>query len=433
LEAIERGVAGRQAAPTLERIGALMAASGEPQRDYPVVHITGTNGKGSTTTMVATLLHARGLHVGSYMSPDLEVLNERILLDGEQIGDDDLRIGLGALAALEVFLMDRGDLKDAPTWFELMTAAAYRHFADQAVDAAVVEVGLGGKYDATNVAHGSVAVVTNVDLDHVAILGPTRADIASEKAGIIKEGATVVIGERDPAIVDIFSERARAVSAQAVWRCGEDFACLSSTVAHGGRVVDIRTPYAVYEDVFLPLLGAHQGDNAAVALSAAEAFFAGPLDEGLVCDALRSVSVPGRLEIVGRRPLVVLDGAHNPAGMSVLRTALEDEFGLFERIIIVVGFLRGREPQAMFDALLTDRVAHVVACAPASLRALPAEDVARAAHGAGLDVSVAEGVKEGLREGVQCAREQDLVVVTGSLKVVGEARVAARRLTSQRL
>lgn len=433
LEAIERGTAGRQAAPTLLRIAALMDAMGEPQRDCPIVHVTGTNGKGSTTTMIARLLQARGLSVGSYTSPDLELLNERIVVDGDSIGEDELRTCLGSLAALEGFLLDRGDLEVAPTWFELMTAAAYRFFSDRAVDAAVVEVGLGGSYDATNVADGAVAVVTNVDLDHVAILGPTRADIATEKAGIIKPGATVVIGESDPAIVEIFSEQARAVGAQSLWRCGVDFECISSTIAHGGRTVCIRTPYSVYEDVYLPLFGAHQGQNAAVALSAAEAFFSGPLDERIVSETLGSISVPGRLEIVGRRPVVLLDGAHNPAGMSVLARALADDFSVFERIILLVGFLREREPDAMLDALGTDRIAHVVACAPANLRALPAHAVAQAARGAGLDVSVTDGVRDGLEAAIARAREDDLVVVTGSLKVVGEARRAARRLASQRL
>jgi dihydrofolate synthase/folylpolyglutamate synthase len=324
LEAIERGDAGRAAEPTLERIGALMAAMGDPQRAYPIVHVTGTNGKGSTTRMISSLLMAQGLSVGTITSPHLETMNERIATNLEPISDDELLELLLALEELEHFVRERGLCEVAPTWFELVTAAAYRHFADAPVDAAVVEVGLGGRWDATNVGDGIVAVVTNVALDHVEILGPTRSHIAREKAGIVKAGATVVLGEDDPELVEIFAEQSAAVGAGALWRRGVDFGLEASRLAVGGRLMDLRTPGGEYRDLFLPLYGAHQGENAAVALSAAEAFFGAPLAPEVVATAFNATRVPGRLEVAHRRPLVLLDGAHNPAGANVLgrRTSL---------------------------------------------------------------------------------------------------------------
>src|SRR5579875_2099207 len=241
LEAIEAGRAGRAALPTLERMRMLCDAMGNPQQDYPAIHVTGTNGKGSTTRLTAALLHAQGLNVGTITSPHLERMNERITRNLVPVDDDALLGLLESLRALERFVLDRSKEAVAPTWFELVTAAGYRYFSDEAVDAAVVEVGMGGRWDATNVIDGHVAVVTNVDLDHVEILGPTRQHIAREKAGIIKAGATVVVGEEDPAIVDIFAAEAASAGAAGLWRRGLDFDCLRNEIAVGGRLVDIRT------------------------------------------------------------------------------------------------------------------------------------------------------------------------------------------------
>ena len=425
LEAIERGAAGRAAAPTLERIAALLAAMGDPERAYPVVHVTGTNGKGSTTRLCSALLGAQGLSVGTYTSPHLEDLNERIVLGGAPIDDVELGEQLAALAALERFLLDTRRLSIPPTWFELVTATAFRWFADVAVDVAVVEVGLGGRWDATNVADAAVAVVTNVELDHVQVLGPTRAAIAREKAGIIKPGSTALVGERDPEIAAIFAEQARSVGAGEVWRRGREFDCTSSRPAVGGRVLDLRTPGASYEDVYLPLFGAHQGDNAAAALAAAEALSGRPLAADLVASAFERVAVPGRLEVVGRHPLLLLDGAHNPAGAAALSAALADDFAALERVVAVVGCLRGREPAALL-AELAGRLDLVVACAPASPRAIAAAEVAAAARELGLRTEVVDAVPEALARALELAGDDDLVLVTGSLYVVGAARAAAR-------
>ncbi|HUZ19556.1 MAG TPA: Mur ligase family protein [Acidimicrobiales bacterium] len=427
LEAIERGIAGRAAEPTLERIATLVAAMDDPQASYPVVHVTGTNGKGSTSRLTAQLLMGQGLTVGTYTSPHLETVNERIALDGVPITDGALANLLGPLQDLEEFLLRRpGGLTMAPTWFELVTAAAYRHFADVAVDAAVVEVGIGGLYDATNVADGVVAVLTNVSLDHVEILGPSVEAIAREKAGIVKPGAIVVLGEDDESVVGIVAEEARRVGAAAVWRRGVDFDCVANRVAHGGRLLDLRTPGASYDDVYVPLHGAHQGDNAAAALAAAEAFFAAPLDEGVVAAAFARTTAPGRLEVVGRRPLVVLDGAHNAAGAHALAAALEEDFAA-ARVVVVLGCLRGRDPAELLDALGRERLAHVVACAPPSPRALPAEEVAAAASGCGVEVTRSESVEAALGLALGAAGRDDIVLVTGSLYLVGAARTLLRR------
>jgi dihydrofolate synthase/folylpolyglutamate synthase len=428
LEAIEAGTAGRAALPTLERITALVSAMGDPQKSCPLLHVTGTNGKGSTTRLAAALLRAQGLSVGTITSPHLEAINERITYNDRPITDEQLTEILRALETLERFLLDRDSAFVPPTWFELVTAAGFRYFADEAVDAGVVEVGLGGRFDATNVGDGVVAAVTNVSLDHVDILGPTTTHIAAEKAGIIKPGAIAVIGEEDEELVGIFAAEATRVGAAALWRRGPDFACLANSVAHGGRLLDLRTPGATYDEVYLSLHGAHQGLNASVALAAVEAFFGAPLAEDVVATAFATAAVPGRLEVVGRHPLVVLDGAHNAAGASVLGAALRDDFAGTGRILLVMGCLRGRDPSELLTAITAavgaSRISHVVACAPSSPRAQPAENVAAAAADLGLSSHLAEDVAEALALGRHLAAEDDVVAVTGSLYVVGSARAA---------
>jgi dihydrofolate synthase/folylpolyglutamate synthase len=432
LEAIESGKAGRAGQPTLERIEALVAAMGEPQGTYPVVHVTGTNGKGSTTRMCSELLVEQGLSVGTYTSPHLERLNERIAYGLQPIEDAALAEVLEVTRETERFVRARHPDQLAPNWFELVTAAGFRWFSDQAVEAAVVEVGIGGRYDATNVADGSVAVITNVELDHTEILGSTRAAIAAEKAGIVKAGAVVCCGEDDPEIVELVADQSRAAGAEALWVRNVDFACDENRVAHGGRLVDLRTPGGSYEELYLPVFGAHQGENAAAALAAAEAFFGSPLQREVVESAFARLSLPGRLEVVGRRPLVLLDGAHNRAGAGALGAALEEDFAGIERIVLVMGCLRGREPAAMLEAIGTGRLEVVLACAPPSPRAVPAEEVAAAASGLGVPAQVFEGAADAVAAALERARPDDLVLVTGSLYLVGAARRVARGLLSAR-
>src|SRR5689334_2440092 len=262
---LERGIGRpasevRKTAPSLSRMEAMLALLGSPQVEYPIIHLTGTNGKTTSVRMITALLATLGLQVGSYTSPHLQEINERIEYNGEPISDDELDEVLRIVALVEPSMLE------PPSFFEILTAAAYRWFADLAVQAAVFEVGVGGTWDATNVADAAVAAVTNVSIDHVEYLGPTRESIATEKAGIVKPGSILVLGETDPDLAAIFIEREPSV----VIRRDRDFGVRSNVRAVGGRVLELYTPEASYADVMLPLHGAYQADNAALALAAVE-------------------------------------------------------------------------------------------------------------------------------------------------------------------
>ncbi len=406
----------RLAPPTLDRMRQLVGLLGDPQGDVPVVHLTGTNGKTSTSRLLTRLLELAGLTVGTYTSPHLESLTERISRNGEPIAEDELAENVAAVAAV-IELMDA-----QPTYFEVLTAVAFRWFADVAVHAAVVEVGLLGRWDATNVADGQVAVVTNVGADHLDYAGSVE-NIAREKSGIVKPGSILVLGETNERLTPYFE----GTEAAEVWRRGEDFAVVDNDMAVGGRLITLRTPTSMYEDLFLNLHGAYQADNASIALAACEAFLGGPLDTALVQEAFETVTSPGRLEVVGRLPLLLLDGAHNEAGAQVLATAIDDEFGEVRRWTLVFGVLTPHDPGAFLDALDLTDVDRVVACASNSPRAVPAAEVAAAAERRGLEVEIAGGVADALARALAGIAEDDGVLVTGSLHVVGEARAAVRR------
>jgi dihydrofolate synthase/folylpolyglutamate synthase len=395
---------------------ALMAVLGDPQESIPSVHVTGTNGKGSTSAMVTALLMAQGLSVGTFTSPNLHRVSERLARNAEPIDDESFLEVLAELASLEVLIGDR------PTRFELLTAAALSWFAAEAVDAMVIEVGLGGTWDCTNVVHGDVAVLTNFSYDHTDVLGPTLEGIAEDKSGIIEAGSHVVVGMAPADLVSIVEAHASSVGAASVWVAGRDFGCEFNDVAVGGRLVTLTTPGGRYPDVLVPLHGAHQGQNAACALAAVEAFFGRPLDPDVVEAAFSAVRVPGRLEVLGRHPLLLVDGAHNVAGMAALGASLSEEFSLYGDTVAVVGMLSGRDPTAMLAALVPAGVSTVVACAPDSSRAIPAEDVALAARSLGLTAHVEPNVRAALALARGMVDADGLVVVAGSLYVVGDAR-----------
>ncbi len=406
----------RRALPTLERMRQLTSVLGDPQRDIPAIHLTGTNGKGSTAAMVSALLAAKGLVVGTYTSPNLSAVNERIARNGEPIDDQSLTDTLAALAALEPMVTDR------PTRFELLTAAALRWFADEAVDVTVLEVGLGGTWDSTNVVDADVAVITNVSFDHTDVLGPTLEGIARDKAGIIKAGSRAVVGETAPELVEVIRSVAEAAGAVELWVRGEEFSCTANRLAVGGRLVDLRTPGGAYDEVLVPLHGAHQGINAACAVAAVEAFFGAPLDEEVLQEGLLAVQVPGRMEVLGRQPLVVVDGAHNVAGMEALSRSLVEGFTVEGPSVAVVGMLSGRDPSAMLAPLRAAGVATVVACAPESPRAQPAELVAEAAASLGMVALRASSVAEAVTLARSRVPDDGLLLVAGSLYVVADAR-----------
>src|SRR5581483_7781654 len=413
---------GRLRAPSLDRIRPLLDLLGRPQADYPLIHVTGTNGKTTTTRLIAHFLSARGLSVGAYTSPHLERVNERMAWGGEAITDDALAEELRIVAVAEAALLDRDGPAARPSWFEVMTAVGYHWFSDLGVQVAVAEVGLGGLWDATNAADAEVAVVTNVSIDHVEYLGSSRETVATEKAGIVKPGATLVLGEPDPGLQGIFLDR----DPGRVLRPDVDFGVLRNAPAYGGRAIDLRTPMGEYPDLYLPLHGAHQAVNAAIALTAAEAFFGEPFPADLVIEALATFRAPGRLEVVGHEPLVILDGAHNAAGAEALVQALEEEFVPAPRTL-VVGLMREKDPTVMLPALGATEADWVLTCPPPSPRAMPAHELADAALELGVDpdrVGVFTSVEDAMARARQVTPEAGQIVVAGSLYLVGAARAA---------
>jgi dihydrofolate synthase / folylpolyglutamate synthase len=415
LESLNVPAGARRGPPTLERIKTLMQYLGSPEIEFPAVHITGTNGKTTTVRVLTELLTTLGLKVGAYTSPHLERVNERMSIDGVPIDDDAFEEMLYAVSLVEQ------SVGVQPSYFDVVTSAAFRWFADEAVDVAVVEVGMGGTWDATNVVDGRVAVVTNVSIDHVDYLGNTREEIAREKAGIVKPGATLVLGETDPGLQAIFEDRGAA----RVFRRNAQFGVARNVLAIGGRLVDLRTPGAEYPDVFLPLHGAYQADNAAIALTAAEAFVNASLPFDVVADAFSRVQSPGRLEVVGRQPLVLLDGAHNVAGAQALRAALAEEWGDALRTL-VVGLLQEKEPHEMLSALgIEDLEGFLVCCRPPSPRALDPAFVAKAAVDLGFPedrIEVVDRAEEAVSTAFLLTPAEGQIVITGSLYVVGAAR-----------
>lgn len=412
-------ITGRITSPTLDRMTTLMSAMGDPQLAFPVIHVTGTNGKGSTTQMITRLLMAHGLTVGTYTSPHLERINERINRNCEPISDEDFAEQIAAVADLETLTGVR------PTYFEAVTAAAYRWLADVAVDVAVIEVGLLGRWDATNVCESQVAVVTNIGIDHTEYAGPTKRHIAVEKSGIIKPGSAVIIGETDPELATVF---ATAGGASNLLR-GDDFDVLENNLALGGRMVDLRTPTTVYPDVFVPLHGRHQGDNAVVALAAVETFFAAPLSGELVTEGFSQVLMPGRFEVLGHQPLVIIDGAHNPPGADTCASVFFEDFDPAGSRILVVGCLKGRDPREMLSALRADEYDVVITCNAPSSRGLPADELTVAAKAMGCDeVIQVDDLHRAIDRALSLAESDDAVLITGSLYVVGAARPYLRKV-----
>jgi dihydrofolate synthase/folylpolyglutamate synthase len=409
-------LAGKYEGLSLDAMSEIAHTWGDPQHAYPAIHITGTNGKGSTARMVTRLLMAQGLTVGTYTIPHLEHYNERLRWNDEPISDEAFAHVLGELADIE------GLLSHTPSHFECLTAAAFAWFAEQAVDVGVIEVGVMGRFDATNIIEADVAVITNVGRDHTDFEGDWRRAIAQEKAGIIKPKSTLVLGETATDLRDVFVGEGPART----WVRGEDFDVTTNRVAVGGRVLDLRTPYHTVDEVFLPLHGGHQGDNAAIALAATEAFFDRPLDPDLVADGFATVEVAGRFEVLGRNPLVIIDGAHNPDGAEAAARVLDDTFTVDGVRVLVVGMLTGRDPADMlrgFDAAQFDLV---IACTPPSPRALPADELAAVARSIGVPARAASTLEEGLDWALRDRSPDDLVLVTGSLYLVGNARTVLR-------
>jgi len=399
---------------SLDAMRQLVAVFGDPQHAFPVIHLTGTNGKGSTARMITALLVEHGLSVGSYTSPHLEKVNERLAWNGEPISDDDLAAVITGVARLTPLSGVE------PSYFELLTVAAFVWFAEIAVDVAVIEVGLLGRYDATNVADADVAVVTNIGQDHTDGLGDWRQRIAAEKAGIVKPESLLVLGETDPQLQATFL----AEGPRAAWRRGDDFDVVEDLPAVGGRVVSVRTPHGTLDELFVPLHGRHQADNVALAVAAVEGFFDRPLDLEIARTALAVVTVPGRFEVMSRAPLVLLDGAHNPQGAMAAADTLATEFDVPGRRVLVLGLLRGRDPLAMLEAFDARRADVLIACTPPSSRALPAEELAAVARMMPVLTEVVADPTTAVQRALSVSTDDDVILVAGSLYLVGAARTA---------
>ncbi|MDN4615145.1 folylpolyglutamate synthase/dihydrofolate synthase family protein [Leifsonia sp. F6_8S_P_1B] len=404
---------------------------GDPQRAYPIVHITGTNGKTSTSRITESLLRAYGLRTGLLTSPHLVRFNERIVIDGEPISDEDLVRNWEDVAPYlemtDAELIEAG--KPPLTFFEALTALAYAVFADTPVDVAVVEVGMGGEWDSTNVGDGQVAVLTPISLDHTKALGDTVAEIARTKSGIIKPSADVVTAVQPPEALDAIRE-AVALSEASLAAQPRDFDVAATRVAVGGQLVTVRGRAATYEDVFLPLYGDHQAQNAAVAVAAVETFLGRgtqPLKTDLVEEGFATATSPGRLQLIGIEPTVLVDAAHNPAGAETLAQAMRSYFD-FDELTFVIGILQDKDARGVVRALAPVATQFFVT-EPASERALPADDLGELLREeVGDEATIVYGdTIDALEAAREWAAEEPrrAVVVTGSIVLVGSAMAYA--------
>lgn len=411
--------------PRVERTRRVLELLGDPQAAYRVVHLTGTNGKTSTARIVESIVRAHGLRTGLFTSPHLERFTERVMIDGEPIDD-----GLVADAWDEISpFVDLVDAElaaagDAPlTFFELLTVLAFVAFADAPVDVAVIEVGMGGSWDSTNTADGDVVVFAPIDLDHADRLGNTIAEIATVKSGIIKPGAAAVSAEQNPAALEVLKAAADARSASLAVE-GDAFGLTAQSLAVGGQQISVQGLAGTYDELYLPLYGAHQGHNAALAIAAVESLIGGaeqPLATDVVADGLAQVTSPGRLQLVGVAPTVLVDSAHNPHGARALVSALEDSFDFDEWGIVLGAF--GDKDIAGIVSTVVPAAAHVFATAPDSDRAADPDALADLVEAAGAHVTVHRDLAEAAEAAREWAAASDrrAVVIAGSVVLAGEA------------
>lgn len=399
---------------SLEPTRRVLDALGRPDTTYRIVHVTGTNGKGSVARMVEALVTAAGLRVGTYLSPEGTV-HERIRIDGRPIDDEALADAVGSVRGAAEHLDAR------LTAFEAVTLSALVAFADAPVDVAVVEVGLLGRYDATNVVDGDVAVVTTVGGDHTDFAPGWQQAVAGEKAGILKPRSQAVLGEIDPSLVAVFE----AEGAESLVRLGEDFEVVDDRVAVGARAASVTTSRGSRFDLVLPVHGSHQALNAAIAVEATESVLHAQLDPDVVEAAFAGLRIPGRIEVVRTEPMVVADGAHNADAATAVGEALAESFVVAGRRTAVVGMLSGRSAGDFLAALNGEfPLDLVVACSLPGPRGAPAADIAAAAEALGIPVVVGDDPVSAVRRAVDLSDGDDLVLVTGSFRMVPAAAAA---------
>lgn len=420
--------------PTLDRITALLDALGSPQLSYPTIHLAGTNGKTTTSRMIDQLLTNLGYRVGRYTSPHLESFTERISIKGEPISAAQM---IATYKDIELYL----DLIDSRqphpiSFFEAMTAMAFVAFAEYPVDVGVIEAGMGGQWDATNVLASQVAVMTPIGFDHMEYLGDTLTKIAQTKSGIFKPESNVVMAAQPAEAAKVLMAQVAKLSA-IPFREGVEFSVKSRALAVGGQMISLQGIHTAIDDIYLPLYGQHQANNAAVALAAVEAFTSVALDEELVRDAFSKVASPGRCEIVYKDPTVIIDAAHNPHGAAAISKTINDEFD-FEMVVGVVAVLADKDVAGILEAL-SKCLDYIVISQSSSTRALPVQALAEIAEKyfraeqieviADLPAAVTYAVEKvslanQVNEGVSA------VLVTGSVVTAGIARTKLKELGS---
>lgn len=441
LDAIEKALLNRwpetRIAPTLERIAALADVLGSPQLSYPTIHIAGTNGKTTTTRLIDSLCYQLGMRTGRFTSPHLESFLERISINGEPISPEGMIATYNDIA-LYLDLID-SKMPNKLSFFESMCALAFVAFAEYPVDVGIFECGMGGEWDSTNVISAAVSVVTPIGFDHMEYLGDTLEKIATTKSGIIKENSFAVLARQEAEVAQILMHKCAQVDATPL-REGVEYSVKNRALAVGGQLISISGVYGDYDDLFLPLHGAHQAANAATALAAVEVF-AGEtqLDETVVREAFANATSPGRCEIIMRNPTVIIDAAHNPHGAQSLRKTMKDEFD-FDTIIAVIAPMGDKDVDGILEEL-EDVVSHVIVSRNSSHRAAPLSDLkSQAASIFGSDrVTAIESLSEALATAIEQARLHNgvhdsnaAVLVAGSVITAGEARGIIRRMREKK-
>lgn len=401
---------------TLDRMRGLVDALGQPQHSFPSIHVTGTNGKGSTVAYAAALLAGSGYRVGTYTSPNLHHLTERVRVDGRAVDPDRMADAIAHVAKSAPHGVDH-------SWFEIVTASAYLLLADAGIDVAVIEVGALGRVDATNVIDATVAIVTNIDLDHADRAGPTRGDVAAEKSGIVRPGATLVLGETDRSLDSIWA----AANPGRILRAGLEYGSGNRRRTPAGTFADLWTPWDHRTGVRIAAAGAYQCANAATALAAVDAYRDGPTPRAVVDATLAATHIDGRWDVVDREPTVVVDGAHNPAGAAALATTVTEELAMVRPRVLVVGVRGRRSPAALLAALRPDRFDHVVCTQPPAGDACPAADVAAALPPGMASTHIAPWWPDAMTTARALAGRSGAVLVTGSLYLVGAVHAACGR------
>ena len=434
IDAIEKALLARwpenRIAPTLERISALVDMLGSPQLTYPTIHIGGTNGKTTTSRMVDSLLFEMGLRTGRFTSPHLESYLERICINGQPIDAKELIFSFNDISPY----LDLMDTKfDNPiSFFEAITALAFAAFAEHPIDVGVIEVGMGGQWDATNVVDADVSVIMPIGLDHMEYLGNTIAEIATTKAGIIKEQGFVVLAQQEPEAAVELLRRAAEVGAD-VAREGLEYSIDSRAIAVGGQLISITGLRGHYDDIFLPLHGKHQASNAAAALIAVEAFFG---EQDLDIDAVRAgfanVTSPGRCEIVHRDPTIILDAAHNPHGAKAIAETIQSEF-TFDDVTGIVALMADKDALGILQALepIMNQIIVTTNSAARSMSVGDLEALATQVFGADrvfAQPTLSDAIDKAIKDSVRPLSDESLaILITGSVVTVGEARTAVRK------